>query len=117
MHFTIKNNSGENVENLMRLVQYHFMGFSEKDGSWNFVRPIGGSSYPRFHIYLKENPSSQKLQQAGKKAKDIIIDLHLDQTKPIYQGATAHRGEYEGDVVEKEAERVKVFFQEQGGNA
>ena len=39
--------------------------------------------------------------------EEIVFDLHLDQKRPIYEGVTAHSGEYDGEVIEREAERVK----------
>jgi len=54
--------------------------------------------YPRFHLYLKiENGN-------------LIFDLHLDQKRPIYKGTTAHSGEYSGEIVGKEAKRIKQIF-------
>lgn len=97
MRFTAKNTSGGHIENLMKMAQYHFMGFASNDGKMNFIHPLGGDNYPRFHIYLRYD----------KKNKEMSIDLHLDQKKPIYQGATAHQGEYEGEIIEKEAARIK----------
>jgi len=62
-----------------------------------FSRIIGGGSgYPRFHLYIQP--------QEGDNA---LFSLHLDQKKPIYKGARAHGGEYEGEIVEKEAERIR----------
>jgi len=75
----------------MRKIGYHFQGQSGQE--FSFVRPVRG--YPRFHIYLKEDGS------------DLILNLHLDQKRPSYQGTTAHSGEYEGRIVEDEAERIK----------
>ena len=68
----------------------------EKD---SFVRGIGTGDYPRFHIYL-----NLKIDKLSNK---IIFDLHLDQKKPVYSGARAHSAEYEGRVVEEEAQRIK----------
>ena len=97
MRFTVKNNSGENIENLMRSLRYHSWGASQKDGKLQFIRPLeAGGAYPRFHIYLTYD----------KKTKKISFDLHLDQRKTVYKGATAHKGDYEGELVEKEAERL-----------
>ena len=62
-----------------------------------FVRPPKG--YPRFHIYLKI------------KEENLIFNLHLDQKRPIYKGSPAHAGEYEGETVGKEAERIKQALQ------
>lgn len=53
--------------------------------------------YPRFHIYVQES------------ANQTIINLHLDAKKPSYQGSAAHSGEYEGRVVETEAQRIKLI--------
>ncbi|MBI2624748.1 MAG: hypothetical protein HYW70_00165 [Candidatus Nealsonbacteria bacterium] len=61
----------------------------------SYVKRLGQGDYPRFHAYIK---------QAGGK---LIINLHLDQKKPIYKGVSAHSGEYVGELVEKEAERIK----------
>ncbi len=95
MRFIVKNNSGEHIENLMRSLRYHVWGAS-------FTRPIEtGGAYPRFHIYLRYN----------KITKEISIDLHLDQRKTVYEGATAHKGEYQGELVEKEAERIRASIQ------
>lgn len=102
MHFVVKNNSGENIENLMRSLRYRYWGASQKDGKMQFVRTLEtGGAYPRFHIYLQYN----------KQTKKIAIDLHFDQRKPVYQGTTAHRGEYEGEILKKEDERIKAFMQ------
>lgn len=96
MKFIIKNYSGENIINLARSIGYYFLPRKESDLS--FIRPLERSGYPRFHLYLKiEN-------------ENLIFNLHLDQKRPIYKGSTAHSGEYEGDVVEKEAERIKQIL-------
>jgi len=98
MKFIIKNTSGENVTNLMRRIGYYFL--QEKDSELSFVRPLERSGYPRFHIYLKPNVKNE----------EIIFNLHLDQKRPIYKSAPAHAGEYEGKVVETEAERIKQIL-------
>lgn len=98
MKFIIKNTSGENIVNLARRIGYYFL--QEKDSELSFIRPLERSGYPRFHLYVRENPET----------KDLTINLHLDQKKPIYKGAPAHAGEYEGKVVENEAERIKQIL-------
>jgi len=77
----------------MREIGYHFLDKDRKTGELNFRRPLKG--YPRFHIYLKID------------GKNLIFNLHLDQKKPIYKGTPAHSGEYDGDLVKKEAEIIK----------
>lgn len=80
----------------MRGLGYHFV--SENRGEYNFIKPLAGAAFPRFDIYLTIEEDN------------LIISLHLDQKKPIYRGTPAHGGEYEGDLVEKEAERIKQSF-------
>ncbi len=67
-------------------------------GSESFVRRLGSGFYPRFHIYAEEQ---------GDK---IIFNLHLDQKRPSYAAAHAHNAEYEGEVVEREIERLKSIM-------
>ena len=81
--------------NLMRRIGYHFLNKNEETQESNFVNAIGRGFYPRFHMYLKEENNN------------LIINLHLDQKKPSYEGSPAHGGEYEGELIEKEAERIK----------
>ncbi|MDI6883273.1 MAG: hypothetical protein QMC93_02240 [Patescibacteria group bacterium] len=101
MKFVVKNKSGENVVNLMRQLGYHFKGQNQESSEVVFIRPIYGLPYPRLHIYLKEN----------KETDEIVFNLHLDQKKPIYKGTTAHSADYEGKVVEREAERIKEILE------
>lgn len=61
----------------------------------SFVRRLHGDMYPRFHVYINERPESW------------VFSLHLDQKQPTYEGVSAHAGEYEGTVVEKEAARIQ----------
>jgi len=100
MKFTIQGPFKENIYNLMRGIGYHFVDRNETTGEINFVNPVGGDDFPRFHIFLKINSQTQEL----------FFDLHLDQKRPSYKGVAAHNGEYDGEVVEKEAERVKEIL-------
>ena len=68
---------------------------NHKTGETSYERPLQGTDYPRFHIY----PSFIE--------NKLILKLHLDQKKPSYEGSSAHSGEYTGEVIEKEAERIK----------
>ena len=60
----------------------------------SFARRITGRDYPRFHVYARTEGST------------LIINLHLDQKKPTYNGSRAHSGEYEGELIEAEANRI-----------
>ena len=96
MKFALKGPFKDNVYNLMGKAGYHFLKKDEVKSEIIFVRPPRG--YPRFHIYLKVE------------GDNLIFNLHLDQKKPIYKGATAHSGEYDGELVEKEIERIKIKY-------
>lgn len=96
MEFTLNNNLlKDGVYNLIRKAGYRFQEKDEKNQELIFVRPLERSGYPRFHLYIK------------KTEEILIFDLHLDQKKPVYKGIPAHSAEYEGEIVEKEAERIK----------
>lgn len=89
-----------NIIDLLRNCGYRFDRNDERTNQMVFSRPVEGASasgYPRFHIYLKQDNVS----------RETLINLHLDQKKPIYQGSTAHSGEYDTDIVNREAERIK----------
>ena len=51
--------------------------------------------YPRFHVYVED------------KGENWLFNLHLDQRAPVYKGVKAHAGEKDGEVVEREGERIK----------
>ena len=86
MKFAIENKN-ESLNNLMRKAGYFSFNNS-------FIRPLERNGYPRFHIYIEAN----------------IINLHLDQKKPVYKRTSAHSGEYNGPLVEKEAERINSLI-------
>ncbi len=100
--------SQENIHNLMRRCGYFSspavapLSGAKEGCEIAFIRPLtsAGSGYPRFHVYVKIDGISRETQ----------INLHLDQKKPIYSGATAHSGEYDGELVEKEVERIKKIL-------
>jgi len=111
MKFILRGPFKENVYSLMRKVGYHLrerqrsvemnevhrlQKKDEEKGELIFVKPPKG--YPRFHLYLKTENG------------DLIFNLHLDQKRPIYKGAPAHSGEHRGEVVEKEAERIRKIW-------
>jgi len=71
-----------------------------KTGQKSFTRRLGPYFYPRFHIYVEEELTN-----------NIFLTLHLDQKQPSYKGCPAHSGEYEGDLIEKEARRIKNYIE------
>ncbi|MCK4525326.1 MAG: hypothetical protein KAU07_02735 [Candidatus Andersenbacteria bacterium] len=83
-----KSDLKENLYNFLRKCGY--APFHD-----SYVKVISGSGYPRFHIYVNESDSQ------------YVLNLHLDQKRPSYGKETAHSGEYDGKVVEEEAERIE----------
>ena len=67
-------------------------------GKTSYAKRIHRDFYPRFHVYIQTE------------GETVIFNLHLDQKRPIYEGVTAHSGEYDGEVVEREGERIKSYI-------
>jgi hypothetical protein len=74
-------------------------------GQNSFVRRLHGDYYPRFHIYQETDSNGRK-----------FINLHLDQKKPSYSGAHADNAEYDGEVIQKETERLQGLIKNQMDN-
>jgi len=98
MRFEIKDEFKENTYNLMRRAGYICLAENRETGEINYIRSLAPNGYPRFHIYLK------------KENKTLVFNLHLDQKRPIYKGTPAHSADYDGEVLEKEKQRIKQFI-------
>ena len=79
----------------MRECGYRLIENPHKGGEKSYARSLDLNPYPRFHIYLDLLPQG------------LGINIHLDMKKPSYEGTTAHSGEYDGEIVKKELERIK----------
>ncbi len=70
---------------------------------FNCIKYLGGrGGYPRFHLFIKQEDNN------------LLFNLHLDQKKPSYKGSSAHSGEYEGELIEKEKERILGIMEDTG---
>ncbi len=69
-------------------------------GEISYMKRIGGALYPRFHVYIETLSDG------------FAVNIHLDQKQPSYGGGSAHNGEYDGDTVEREAERIRSAIEE-----
>ena len=98
MQFTIKK-LNKSISYIMRQTGY-LPAYFQNEGEFSVVKKLTRNDYPRFHLYIIQTGA------------DFIFKLHLDQKKPSYEksGAHGHSGEYEGDVVETEAERIKSLL-------
>ena len=97
MRLEIKNFNG-NLADKMRSAGYHYDGQDPKSGEMRFYKSLSSGLYPRFHIYCLFD----------KAKKMLAVNLHLDQKAPVYEGAAAHSGDDGGEVVSREAERLKA---------
>lgn len=96
MDFKIKAEK-ETPVSLARKIGYKPVSV-DAENEYSIVRLLTNQNYPRFHIYLKKDNSM------------FFLSLHLDQKEPSYHGSHSHSGEYEGDIIEKEAERIKKIM-------
>ena len=94
----IIENVNQNLANALRRCGYHFERQHHDTDEVSAARNLGAGGFPRFHCYAK---------LVG---KDMYINLHLDQKRPVYRGTSAHGGEYEGELIEQEAARIKSIL-------
>lgn len=72
-----------------------------RTGEKSFVRRIAHDLFPRFHLYLEAHGT------------DWQLNLHFDQRQTVYEGVTAHGGEYDTDIVLTEGDRIKALLEKQ----
>lgn len=81
----------------MRNCGYTAIENPHKNNEISYARSLHADNfYPRFHAYIE------------KTRQDTVLSLHLDAKKPSYEGVSAHSGEYEGELVEAEMQRLRA---------
>jgi hypothetical protein len=100
MKFKIRN-IRESITTLTRKIGYRYLRKDEQKGEHVLIRPFEIGGYPRFHLFLT----------IDEKTREFHFSLHLDHKKPVYKGVPAHSGEYEGDLIKTEAERIKKILE------
>jgi hypothetical protein len=85
--------NGYHSEDLIRQCGYGRI-FNSRTEEISYQRALGASGYPRFHAYLEDHDDY------------FEVSLHLDQSKAVYEGMTAHAGDYDSEVVVEEAQRI-----------
>lgn len=88
MKFLVNHNK-LNIHNLMEKLGYRVYKKSN-----SFVRRIGNNNFPRFHVYANNMEGHYELS------------MHLDQKGVCYENQVAHSGEYDGDELSSEKERI-----------
>jgi len=84
---------GQNALICLRRLSY--APYKNRQGGASFIRRLQGYEFPRFHLYVnKENDG------------ELHCSIHLDQTAPIYNKGSAHRGDYNSFVVKDEVKRL-----------
>lgn len=86
---------------LMKLAGFIYI-VDRMSGKGSYSRPLGRYHYPRFHSYIEENDS------------ELVINLHLDQKQASYEGFSRHSGEYDGEAVAGEIQRIKAVAEAAG---
>ncbi len=95
----------DNIITWMRRFGYAPEGKNLDTGEMNFVRPLAGMRYPRFHVYCATAPKGDR----------AFLSLHVDHKQPSYEGSAAHGGEYEGEFVERERDRIVAILKRELG--
>jgi len=97
MQLIFPKNKIPDPEHFIRRAGYGIIFDKRNRSIKSFVKRVHRDLYPRFHLYVNES------------GENWVFNLHLDQRATVYEGVTAHAGEYDGEVVEKEAERIRLF--------
>lgn len=71
----------ENTLTVMRRAGYTFQKNEGGEQAW--VRILGASGYPRFHIYTEQVKSA------------LLVNIHLDHKKHTYGEDTRHHADYQ----------------------
>jgi hypothetical protein len=89
----------ENPLTLMRRAGYTFQRAEGNEQS--YVRELGSSGYPRFHIYTKVDKLT------------LFVSMHLDHKKHTYGTETRHHGDYQYEgPLKEEVDRLLTLWGE-----
>lgn len=103
MDITLTKPLPVSIPNAIRQMGYiPISDYKTQHESW--VRTLGNSHYPRFHMYVDATP--------GRTANKIIFKIHLDQKQSTVEGYNLkrHAGEYDTPVVLAEAQRIQRWL-------
>ena len=92
----------DNARNILRR-----LGYGEqrtRAGQISYAKRVAGERFPRYHAYVED-------MNGG-----IQVNLHIDQKEASYEGTSAHAGEYEGPLVEREMSRMAGLIATFKGN-
>ncbi|NQV90025.1 hypothetical protein HQ487_01295 [Candidatus Uhrbacteria bacterium] len=92
----------DNARNIMRRLGYGEQ--TTRAGQISYTKRVSGERFPRYHGYVED-------MNGG-----LQVNLHVDQKAASYEGTSAHGGEYEGPLVEREMARVKALIDNLGAS-
>lgn len=99
MEIKLPADFSQNLKRFMGRAGYS-VHFDPHSGNSSYVKRLARDYYPRFHVYLKQRGDQE------------FLNLHLDQKKASYPGASAHNAEYDGTLVLAEANRLEDLMSE-----
>ena len=87
----------DHARNILRRI-----GYAEqrtRSGQISYTKRVSSERFPRYHAYVEDKDGG------------IQVNLHVDQKEASYEGSSAHSGDYEGPVVEREMATIVAFVQ------
>ena len=93
MKFRLPNNFNKTPEQMLRQAGYFYI-FDKISQKGSYIKKLTGQHYPRFHLYITET------------SKEVVFDLHLDQSATRYKGQKAHNADYDSEQVKTELTRI-----------
>jgi hypothetical protein len=93
MKFRLPNKFNRTPEQMLRNAGYFYI-FDKLSQQGSFIKELTTQRYPRFHLYITETP------------KEVIFDLHLDQSATRYKGQSAHNADYDSSQVKAELTKI-----------
>lgn len=97
MKQTITGPLPDHARNIMRRIGYGEQRTHE--GQISYVKRVSSDRFPRYHAYVED------VANGG-----MQVNLHIDQKEASYTGTSAHAGEYEGPLVEREMTNIVAFI-------
>lgn len=88
-----------NARGILEQAGYHYF-VDPNTGKESFVMRLGRGFYPRYHVYVREFQNGH-----------MECDVHIDQKQHSEAGYTAHMGEYDGDRVQEECDRIARWLE------
>lgn len=100
MRFAVPLPPFEQARTVMRRAGYAER-YDRNTKETSYTRRLGTGFFPKYHAYVEEREGQ------------LLVNLHVDQKQASYEGTSAHSGEYDGELVEREVTRLQQLLQSQ----